>query len=105
MEIRIRNCKGAVDGWKGTGFGLFIDGYLITAFTSGTDTEANVENVFSHSIIPSLDIKLKQNYELSLAGTDEVYDLYINGKHISRFAKKSLVYQNVFKVFKLEKLQ
>ena len=105
MNFEIKICKGSVEGWTGNGFGLFADGYLITAFTNGTDTEANVEAVFKQKEISILDIKMKRNYELTLAGTDDVFDLYINKYHISRFTLKSLVYQNVMKVFKLEKLQ
>lgn len=105
MEFEIKKCKGSVEGWTGVGFGLFANGFLITAFTQGTDTEANVEAVFKQDIIPSLDIKMSCNYALSLKCSEDVFDLFVNNLHISRFAGKSFVYQNVMKVFKLEKLQ
>lgn len=102
MEFEIRNCKDAVENWKGLlDFGLFINGYLITVLGLSKEIQVNVENVFTGSI-KQLDVNVKVNTDLS--NEVKVFDLFVNGKFISRFAEKTMVYQNVFKVFDLEKI-
>ena len=107
MEFQIKQCKGAVEGWQSPNeFGLFIDGYLISAFLRGDLFELNIDTVLGNGI-SNLEVVAKINHELSVQSWErtpdnEVYDLYFNGLHVSRYAKGSFVHQNVMRFFKLE---
>ena len=101
MKIEIKIIKDVLSTWKGVGYGLFIKDKLISAFTSGTEFETNIDAILKTGT-DRLEVSMKPNYELSLKGDAEVFDLLLNTKHVSRFAKGSLVYKNIMEVFDLK---
>lgn len=107
MDFQIKRCKDAIEGWQGEiEFGLFIDGFLISAFTKGHPFEQNIDTVLGKGVA-HLDVVAKINHELSVQSWERtpdntVYDLYFNGMQVSRYAKGSLVEQNVLRFFKLK---
>jgi len=107
MNWDIKRCKEAIEGWQGVQeFGLFVNGFLITAFLRGSETEFNVDQALGEDFNQIL-VGMQINYEASVIiqtskPDNIVYDLFFNKIHISRFAKGSLVYQNVLKIFKIE---
>lgn len=105
MNFEIKQCVNAVEGWKDESyFGLFIDGFLISAFTRGHLFELNIDTILGNGV-SDLQVVAQVNHELSLKATipdTTVYDLYFNGLHVSRYAKGSFAHQNVLRFFKLE---
>lgn len=107
MNWDIRKCKNAVEGWKGDDeYGLFIDGFLISAFTRGSTTEFNIDQTIGKGIT-KLNVGMKINHEVTLVTQTRnpeniVYDLFFNDLHVSRFAKGSFAYQNVLKLFDIK---
>ena len=106
MDFSIKLCMTSVEGGSGDGYGLFIDGYLISAFMRGDPFEQNIEAVLGKGV-SDLRVTAKINHELSVKASIEntvVYDLFFNGLHVSRYTEGSFVYQNVMRFFPLEPL-